>query len=142
MQFLYVFYDATCGLCTRLRSWCERRPAYVPLRFVPAGSAEAHRLLPPALAEGTREDLTVLSSEGGVYQAEAAWLMCLWALQGYRQLSIRLSDPRLSPKVREAFQLFSNSRHALSQWLGMSNESLQHELQWTLAPRCEPRWLE
>ncbi len=67
--------------------------------------------------------------------------MCLWALQGYRQLSIRLSDPRLAPKVREAFQMFSSSRHAISRWLGMSNENLQRELQWTL-PRCEPRWLE
>ena len=68
MQYLYVFYDASCGICTRLRSWCERRPAYVPLLFVPAGSAEAHRLLPAELAKSSREDLTVLSSEGGVYQ--------------------------------------------------------------------------
>lgn len=142
MQFLYVFYDATCGLCTRLRSWCERQPAFVELRFVAAGSAEAHRLLPAELANATREDLTVLSSEGGVYQGEAAWLITLWALRGYRQLSMRLSDPRLAPKIREAFQILSSNRHALSRWFGVSNESLQRELQWTFAPRCEPRWLE
>ena len=142
MQFLYVFYDGTCGLCNRMRAWCERQPAFVELRFVKAGSGEAHRLLPPELAKGSREDLTVLSSEGGVYLGEAAWLMCLWALVGYRQLSIRLSDPRLAPKVREAFQIFSSSRHALSRWLGLSNENLQRELQWTFAPRCAPRWLE
>jgi predicted DCC family thiol-disulfide oxidoreductase YuxK len=142
MQFLYVFYDATCGLCTRLRSWCERQPAFVELRFVAAGSAEAHRLLPAELANATREDLTVLSSEGGVYQGEAAWLITLWALRGYRQLSMRLSDPRLAPKIREAFQIFSSNRHALSRWFGVSNESLQRELQWAFAPRCEPRWLE
>lgn len=142
MVFLYIFYDANCGLCTRLRSWCERQPAFVELRFVAAGSAEAHQLLPPELAQATREDLTVLSSEGGVYQGEAAWLMCLWALRGYRQLSIRLSDPRLAPKIREAFQMLSSNRQTLSRWFGMSNEKLQRELQWTFAPRCEPRWLE
>ena len=142
MQFLYVFYDVTCGLCTRLRTWCERQPAYVELRFVPAGSRQAHRLLSDDLAKASREDLIVLSSEGGVYQGEGAWLMCLWALKGYRQLSIRLSDPRLAPKVREAFQVFSSSRHAISRWLGLSTDSLQRELQWTFTPRCEPRWLE
>jgi predicted DCC family thiol-disulfide oxidoreductase YuxK len=142
MQYLYVFYDASCGLCVRLRSWCDRRPAYVQLRFVPAGGAQARDLLPPEVAEATLNDLTVLSSEGGVYQAEAAWLMCLWALHGYRQLSIRLSDPVLAPRVREAFQLFSAGRHTLSRWLGMSNDSLKQELQWTFAPRCEPKWLE
>ena len=142
MRFLYVFYDGTCGLCIRLRNWCERQPAYVELRFIPAGGVEAQRLLPAQVLTSSRDDLTVLSSEGGVYQGEAAWLMCLWALQGYRQLSIRLSDPRLATKVREAFQVFSNSRHALSRWLGLSNESLQRELQWTFVPRCEPRWLE
>ena len=84
----------------------------------------------------------MLSSEGGIYTGEAAWLICLWALKGYRQLSIRLSDPRLAPKVREAFQLFSSSRHALSRWLGMSDEKLQRELQWSFVPRCEPGWLE
>ena len=142
MRFLYVFYDATCGLCTRLRNWCERQPAYVELRFIAAGSPDAHRLLPADLAKASREDLIVLSSEGGVYQGEGAWLMCLWALKGYRQLSIRLSDPRLAPKVREAFQIFSSSRHALSRWLGLSTDNLQRELQWTFTPRCEPRWLE
>ena len=142
MQFLYVFYDGTCGLCTRLRSWCERQPAFVELRFVEAGNEEAQRLLPAELAKSSREDLTVFSSEGGVYQGEAAWLMCLWALQGYRQWSIRLSDARLAPRVREAFQMFSSNRQVLSRWLGLSNETLQRELQWTFVPRCEPRWLE
>jgi predicted DCC family thiol-disulfide oxidoreductase YuxK len=142
MQFLYVFYDATCGLCTRLRNWCERQPAFVEIRFVAAGSAEAHRLLPAEVANSTREDLTVLSSEGGIYHGEAAWLMCLWALQGYRQWSIRLSDPRLAPRIREAFAIFSSNRHALSRWFGLSTENLQRELQLGFAPRCEPRWLE
>ncbi len=142
MQFLYVFYDATCGLCTRLRNWCERQPAYVELRFVAAGGADALRLLPPDVANSTRDDLTVLSSEGGIYQGEAAWLMCLWALHGYRQWSIRLSDPRLAPKIREAFAIFSSNRHALSRWLGLSTGGLQKELQWAFAPRCEPNWLE
>lgn len=142
MQFLYVFYDRTCGLCNRLRTWCERQPAFVELRFMAAQSADAQRLLPPDVAKSSREDLTVLSSEGGIYQGEAAWLMCLWALRGYRQLSIRLSDPRLAPKVREAFAIFSNNRHAISRWLGLSTDNLQRELQWAFAPRCEPRWLE
>lgn len=142
MQFLYVFYDASCGMCTRLRSWCERQPAYVELRFIAAGTPEAARLLPSELVKSSQEDLTVLSSEGGVYQGEAAWLICLWTLEGYRKLSIRLSDPRLAPKIREAFQIFSNNRHALSRWLGLSNENLQRELQWAFVPHCEPRWLE
>ena len=33
----------------------------------------------------------------GVYAADDAWLMCLWALSGYRGLALRLASPRLRP---------------------------------------------
>ena len=51
METLYILYDDRCGVCTQLKSWLLRQPAYVAFHFVPLGSQEARTLfpsLPPA----------------------------------------------------------------------------------------------
>jgi len=44
--------------------------------------------------------VTVVADTGAVYEGDAAWLVCLWALDGYRGLAQRLSAPRLRPLAR------------------------------------------
>jgi predicted DCC family thiol-disulfide oxidoreductase YuxK len=117
VKYLYVYYDARCGICCRAKDWLTRQPAYVPLRLVPA--------------EVGAEELTVVSDAGEVYRGDKAWLMVLWALCEYRSVARRLASPTLRPFAREAFRLVSASRQKLSGWLGLVSEA---KLKETLAP--------
>jgi len=100
MQTLTVLYDERCNLCRGIRSWLEAQPAYVELRFVPAGSAEARQRFPQLDHTETTQEITAISDEGGVYIGANAWLICLWALQDYRAWSLRLSSPEMLPLAR------------------------------------------
>jgi predicted DCC family thiol-disulfide oxidoreductase YuxK len=94
---LTVLYDEHCPACRAARRWLGRRPQLVPLSFVPAGSTRARALFPALDHAATLRDVTVVDDNGGVYAADDAWLMCLWALPGYRGLALRLASPRLRP---------------------------------------------
>jgi len=78
-----------------------------------------------------------VSDEGGVYREGDAWLMCLYALEEYREWSLRLSEPALRPLARQAFSLLSRSRGAVSRWLGlMADVELRDTLERVEAPAC------
>jgi ankyrin repeat protein/predicted DCC family thiol-disulfide oxidoreductase YuxK len=131
---LWVLYDPTCGFCVSCRRWLERQPAWVPFEFLPAASEAASEMF-PGLA-GTREELTVIASDGSVYRSDSGWLMCLWALREYRALAERLSSPALLPYARAAFELVARNRKEISHTLGLLPEpQLQAELG-RIAPTC------
>ena len=90
---LTVLYDAGCSLCRAARDWLAAQPQWVELVFVPAGSAEALRRFPGLTAEETLRELHVVDADGGVYGGADAWLMCLWALEHYRSLSLSFARP-------------------------------------------------
>lgn len=120
MHALFVLYDSRCGLCTRVRRWMEGQPAYVELRFVAAGSPRAARLFPPDVAGSSEPgELVVVSDEGGVYRGDAAWLMCLWALENYRAWGLRLAHPGMRGLARAFFDLLSKNRGRISAALEM-----------------------
>jgi predicted DCC family thiol-disulfide oxidoreductase YuxK len=97
---LTVLYDGGCPLCRAAHRWLAGRAQLVPLEFVPAGSAEARRRYPRLDHARTLADVTVVADTGAVYDGDAAWLVCLWALDGYRGLALRLATPRLRPLAR------------------------------------------
>ena len=100
---LTVLYDADCALCRTARAWLATRAQLVPLEFLPAGSTEVGRRYPALLADpggGPLADITVVADDGGVYTGDAAWLVCLWALDGYRGLAACLARPDLRPVAR------------------------------------------
>ena len=97
---LTVLYDAGCGICRGARRWLASRAQLVPLEFVAAGSTEARRRFPALDHAQTLVDITVVADDGSVYSGDGAWLMCLWALDGYRGLAARLSTPALRPLAR------------------------------------------
>jgi predicted DCC family thiol-disulfide oxidoreductase YuxK len=101
---LTVLYDEGCGLCRTARSWLSTRAQIVPLEFVAAGSGEALRRYPALDPAQTLADITVVADDGGVYVGDAAWLVCLWALDGYRGLAARLAQPGLRPLARRVAQ--------------------------------------
>jgi predicted DCC family thiol-disulfide oxidoreductase YuxK len=97
---LTVLYDAGCGICRTARTWLAGRAQLVPLEFVPAGSAEAVERYPDLDHARTLTEITVIADTGDVYEGDAAWLICLWALEGYRSVANRLATPALRPLAR------------------------------------------
>ena len=108
MDRLYVLYDARCGLCSWAKRWMMRQHALLDLRFIPAGSRLSERLFPGLDQPGEQpEELVVVSDDGAVYRNGSAWIMCLFALEAYREWSNRLAHPLLRPLARQAFSLLS-----------------------------------
>jgi predicted DCC family thiol-disulfide oxidoreductase YuxK len=119
MRKLTVLFDAGCGFCRRCRWWLERQPRYLEMEFVPAGSSEAARRFPGLEPPGDVEELVVVDDEGGVYRNGEAFVMCLYALENYREWSELLAQPSLLPLARAAFEALSDHRRRLSRWLGL-----------------------
>jgi predicted DCC family thiol-disulfide oxidoreductase YuxK len=137
---LYVLYDASCGLCSRVREWAQQQPQFVPLEFIPFGSRRAAQMFPALQRECAKpEELLVIDDQGGIYHEGDAWLMCLWALVEYRQWAARLSGPMLLPLARQAFAMLSQGRSGVSAMLGyMSDEELAATLTNGSTVKCEP----
>jgi predicted DCC family thiol-disulfide oxidoreductase YuxK len=90
---LVVLYDAHCPICRRAGNWLGRQPQLVPIEAVAAGSEAARERFPDLDHDATLRDITVVADTGAVYTGDSAWLICLWALDSYRALSIRLAQP-------------------------------------------------
>ena len=116
MNTLYVLYDGKCAFCRRCRAWLGQQPAFVTLAFIPLQSPEIAIRFPGIEALHPEERLVVISDAGEVWRGESAWVTCLWALREYREWSFRLANPVLMPFARQACELISVNRHALSRW--------------------------
>lgn len=115
-----------------------RQPAFLDMTFVPAGSARAAGLFPDLARAGWSDELVVIDDGGGVYRNGDAWIMCLYALQEYREWSLRLASPALRPLARQAFALVSGRRSHISRWLHLASEAeIAQTLRHVEAPACE-----
>ena len=126
MNKLVVLYDASCGFCVSCRSWLGEQPAFVPLEFTATGSAAAASLFPDVT--DSAGELVVVGDDGAVYRGPDAFIMALWALVEYRELSMRLASPLLKPFARAAFRALGRSRRALSWLLRLEPEELADRL--------------
>jgi predicted DCC family thiol-disulfide oxidoreductase YuxK len=135
VRYLTVVYDQQCGLCTRLGEWLGAQPKWIGIRLLPSNlAAGVYPTLAPRIA---REELVVVSDDGGVYLGDHAWLMCLYALKHYRSWAKRLSNPTLLPLARSAFAILSANRLKLSRWLQLkSDDELAVQLSAVQPPRC------
>jgi predicted DCC family thiol-disulfide oxidoreductase YuxK len=138
MDRLYILYDARCGLCSWAKRWLMRQSMLIDLRFIPAGSATALRLFPGLNTAGEPpEELVVVSDQGAVYRNGSAWIMCLFALEAYRDWANRLAHPLLRPLARQAFALLSRQRARISHWLSLASEvEIAETLSQVNAPVC------
>ncbi|WP_165225008.1 DCC1-like thiol-disulfide oxidoreductase family protein [Aquisphaera insulae] len=124
MEKLFVLYDSRCGLCSWARRWLASQPAIIPLTFIPAGSPLAARLFPGLTPpDEDPDELVVVSDDGAVYREGSAWIMCLFALEDYREWSNRLAHPLLLPLARQGFALLSRRRASVSRWLRLASEA-------------------
>lgn len=84
---LAVLYDERCPLCRRLKTWLARQATLHPFEFVAADSAEARRRFPDLDHRRSKRVLTVVTSDGAVYEGERAWLVCGWALPAWQPVT-------------------------------------------------------
>ena len=148
IKMLYVLYDPACGVCCGARDWMLAQTKFIEMRLVAAGSGTARELFPElhtdaAAAQVQLEELTVVDDLGGVYRGGEAWVMCLYALTGYRNLALRLAEPELLPLARNAFSLLSRSRKTLSDLLGLTSQDalaivIQQETEMVCVPQSDP----
>lgn len=117
MKKLYVLYDAQCSFCLHCRQWLGAQTALLLLEFIPFQSAEAARCFPGIEKWKTADHWLAVSDEGGVYQGANAVVMCLYALEDYREWSARLSGPALLPFASVAVELLSSPRRNISRWM-------------------------
>lgn len=138
MNKLTVLYDASCGFCVKCRWWLHMQPKLLDLEMLPAGGPDARARYPELEAPGFKDELVAVDDQGGVYRGTDAWLMCLWALEEYREWAERLSTPVLRPLARGAFAMLSAGRKTFSKWFALAPEDeLADELRRAQPPRCE-----
>src|SRR4051812_36482993 len=137
MRRLYILYDARCGLCSWARRWLAQQPAFLELTFIPAGSERAVRLFPGLSHPEQVEELVVVGDDGGVYRSSRAWIMCLYALQDYREWALRLAHPALLPMARRGFALIPGGRGGIPRGLALAGGAETAEpLRPVGAPAC------
>jgi len=149
MKSLYVLYDEHCELCKRLKDWLLGQRSWIALGLIPAGSARAKARFPGLEQVAGTSDLVVVSDAGEVYLNNHAWIMCLYALDEYRDWALRLASPVLLPFARRDFEALSKNRSTISRWIGASEQELARELNavddcatGTCASPSPPRLLE
>jgi predicted DCC family thiol-disulfide oxidoreductase YuxK len=83
---LTVLYDERCPLCRRLKLWLSGQPTLTSIGFIAADSAEAHARFPSLDHDRSTRVLTVVTSDGAVYEGERAWLVCGWTLPAWQPI--------------------------------------------------------
>jgi hypothetical protein len=91
-----------------------KQAAFVPLIFIALQSDEVRKRFPGIDALKPSEQLLVISDDGSVYRGACAWIMCLWALQDYREHAQRMANPILLPFAQSVCELLSRNRFYLS----------------------------
>src|SRR5262245_15746266 len=111
MEWLAVFYDSRCGLCTILKNWIQHQQPLLKLRLIARDSEQARRMIGSA---ADSDDLVILANTGELWRGNHAWLMVLWALKEYRSFSHRLASPIFLPLARQAFAVLTENRAKIS----------------------------
>lgn len=117
MSPLTVLYDAGCPFCRRCREWVEGQPTLVGVAFVPLDSSAA-RALWGGRVPGNGRDLVVVDATGAYWVGSDAFIVVLWALDGYRSAASFLGWPPLRPFAALFFGFVSEARPLLSSLFG------------------------
>jgi predicted DCC family thiol-disulfide oxidoreductase YuxK len=141
MKKLTILYDASCGICRECRDWLKDQPTFLELELIPLQELDLEKRFPGIEKYRIVEQLLVIDDERAVYQGADAWIMALYALREYRELSLRLSHPLLKPLARKAYETVARNRHALSGLLGKKGQAADEVLKSKLEAWDSSRWL-
>ena len=134
-----VFYDQECNLCRTCRRWLMSQDKFFPMEFMAYQSRRALKVCPQLMELNPDKEIVVMADNGQIYQGGSAWIMCLYALRRYRELSFKLAHPMLLPLAKKMCHVVSNNRLRLSKFFPCaSREELARELiEAEGAGRCE-----
>ena len=129
VQRLAVFFDQECSLCRACRRWLMSQDKYFPVDFIAYQSRLAREICPQLADMNPEKEIVVMADNGQLYQGGSAWIMCLYALRRYRELSFKLAHPMLLPLAKKICHVVSNNRLKLSKFCpGASREQIAREL--------------
>lgn len=112
MRWITVLYDPGCSLCAFVRGWLDRQRKLLPVYTVEVASEDAWRWFPELDHAATLREITVIGDAGQVYRETDAWLVVLWALDGFRPMAHRLATPAGRPFARAAVLAAARYREA------------------------------
>jgi hypothetical protein len=96
----------------RCRDWLGEQRSLVPMRFVACTSDEARTRY--ASVPWLGEELVVASDDGDVWAGPAAFIVCLWALEEWREWSYTLSGSAFAPLAERFFRALSSRRRSIA----------------------------
>jgi predicted DCC family thiol-disulfide oxidoreductase YuxK len=117
---LTILYDPGCALCRHCKSWMLGEQATVTLNFVECTGAEARARYGDIPWLG--DELVVVGDQGEVWAGSAAFLVCLWALEDWREWSYRLSGSAFAPLAERFFLYVSARRKTISSFFHPAGE--------------------
>ena len=109
---LTVLFDPGCSLCQRCKAWMLGQSTLVELRFVPCTGEEARARYGDIPWLG--DELVVVGDEHDVWVGPAAFILCLWALEDWREWSYRLSGAAFAPLAERFFSFVSSRRKRIA----------------------------
>ncbi|MEM7323583.1 MAG: hypothetical protein AAF531_10905 [Actinomycetota bacterium] len=112
---LTVVSDNSCALCRRCRQWVMAQPQLVPFRFVGADEPWVGEWLGGIVPVG--DDLVVIDDWGRAWVGPDAFVVCLWGLNRYRSLAVRLQQAGGRLLAKHVFHSVSAGRGAASRFL-------------------------
>lgn len=112
---LTVVYDGGCPLCQRCRRWVMAQPQIVPFRFAPAAEPWVIDWLGGLVPVG--DDLVVVDDWGRAWVGPDAFVVCLWGLDRYRSLSVRLQQAGGRLLAKHVFHAVTAGRSVASLFL-------------------------
>lgn len=113
---LTLIYDDSCEFCQRCANWLKVQTLRVPMTFLPASTARAHKLY--SNEAWFKQKLAVIDEHGCAWIDSPAFVMCLWATKRYRRIAGHLGDGSLEVIARRFFSTLSSNRQRLNRMLG------------------------
>jgi predicted DCC family thiol-disulfide oxidoreductase YuxK len=121
VRAIAVFFDQDCNLCRACRRWLQAQDKYFPVEFLPYQSRRALEVCPQLEQLNPEKEIVVMADNGQIYQGGSAWIMCLYALRRYRELSFKLAHPMLLPLAKKMCHIVSGRRMGLSKLFACSS---------------------
>lgn len=110
-----IVHDDACPFCVRCADWLAAQDTALPVELWAASDPEARRRW--GRLPGYGSELVVVADDGRAWVGPDAFLVALWSLRRYRQLSATLTGPL----ARAMFRSLSSNRGRLGALLGLED---------------------
>ncbi|MDX2225796.1 MAG: DCC1-like thiol-disulfide oxidoreductase family protein [Verrucomicrobiae bacterium] len=111
---IHILYDGECGFCRTCRDWILLQPRFFEIEMLDRRDPDTKARFGDYTVPPYTDRMVVINNEDGVYYAEDAYIMILFALKNYRAWSVRISRQGVKPLARQFFETLGKNRRVLS----------------------------